>query len=148
MNSHSFVKYIGVNLSIYRKMILFVELNECHRLDACNLKPFAAAHILAAHHVVAADHVALRFGEAGAVTVVGSTGQLGPLAANNPAEFVLSLLSAVRAGHGVGSLFGPLIEKIAFFHLCTSLRLRRNRSPSTSFYAARRLPDSANKSIA
>jgi hypothetical protein len=26
----------------------------------------------------------------------------------------------VRTGHGVGPVFGPLVEKIPFFHSCTS----------------------------
>jgi len=79
-------------------------------------KPFSAAHILAADHVVSADHVALGLGETGPIAVVGPAWQLSFFSPNQPAQLVFSLLSTVRARHGVRALFGPFIKKIAFFH--------------------------------
>ena len=66
------------------------------------------------------DHIALGLGKACAVTLIGSAGNLLFLASHQPADLVLGRLPAVRAGHGVGSLFRPFIKEIAFFHPVTS----------------------------
>ncbi|WP_245632137.1 hypothetical protein [Edaphobacter aggregans] len=93
-------------------------------LDAGYLEAFAAADVFAADEVVATHHVALGFGEACAVAVVGSSGQLIFFPADDPAELVLGLLAAVRAGHRVRALLGPLVEKITFFHFLHLAGLR------------------------
>jgi hypothetical protein len=95
-------------------------LDEGDGLDAGYVEALAAADVFAANQVVAADHVTLGLGEAGTVTLVGSARELSLLAPHQPADFVLTWLPAVGAGHGVGSLFRPFIEKIAFFHPVTS----------------------------
>lgn len=91
-------------------------LEEGYGLNSGDIKPFSAAHILAADHVVPADHVALGLGETGPIAVVGPAWQLSFFSPNQPAQLVFSLLSTVRARHGVRALFGPFIKKIAFFH--------------------------------
>jgi hypothetical protein len=91
-------------------------LKEGDGLDAGDIETLAATDILAADEVVGPDHVALRLGEAGAVALVGSTGELGLLAADEPPDLVFPWLAAVRTGHGVGPLFGALVEKVTFFH--------------------------------
>ena len=93
-----------------------MRLQEGDGLDADDFEAFAAADVLAAEQVVGADHVALRLGEAGAVALVGVARDLGFLAADEPADLVLAGLAAVRAGHGVGTLLGLLVEKFTFFH--------------------------------
>jgi hypothetical protein len=93
-----------------------MRLDKGDGLNAGNLKSLTAADILASDHVVPANHVALGLGEAGAVSVIGSAGQLILFSPHDPPELVLALLSAVRAGHGVGPLFRTLIEKVPFFH--------------------------------
>ena len=91
-------------------------LEERHGLDAGDIEAFAATDVFAADEVVAADHVGLGLGEAGAVALVGAAAELGFFAADEPSELVLALLAAVRTGHGVGSGFRPLVEKISLFH--------------------------------
>jgi hypothetical protein len=91
-------------------------LEEGDGLEAGDLKAFAAADVLAANEVVGADHVALRLGEAGAIALIGAARHLGLFAADDPPDGILVGLAAVRAGQGVGALFGPLVEEGAFFH--------------------------------
>ena len=93
-----------------------MRLDEGYGLDAGYVEALAAADVFAAYQVVAADHVALGFGEAGAVALVGAAAKLGFLAADEPGELILALLAAVRTGHEVGAGFGLLVEKITFFH--------------------------------
>ncbi len=61
-----------------------MRLDEGYGLDAGYVEALAAADVFAAYQVVAADHVALSFGEAGAVTLIGATAKLGFLAADEP----------------------------------------------------------------
>src|ERR1700750_2857083 len=91
-------------------------LDKCHRLNSGYVESFAAADVLASDHVVASHHVALRLGKACAVAVVRSTGKLTLFPAHDPAQLVFRLLSAVRAGHCMGSLLWTFIEIIPFFH--------------------------------
>jgi len=91
-------------------------LDEGHGLDSGDVEALAAADIFAAHQIVGADHVALRFGEAGAIALVRTARELRLLSTNEPSDLILRGLAAVRAGHGVGSLFGSLVEKVTFFH--------------------------------
>jgi hypothetical protein len=114
------VSLAALALRVRRWSVLPSRLDESHGLDAGYVEALAAADILATNQVIAADHVALGLGEAGTVTLVGSAGELSLFAPHQPADFVLAWLPAVGAGHGVGSLFRPFIEKIAFFHPVTS----------------------------
>ncbi len=91
-------------------------LHEGYGLYAGYVEAFTAADVLAAEDVVGADHVALSLGEAGSVTLVGVAWELSLLAADEPSDLVFAGLAAVRAGHGVGSLLGPFVEKFTFFH--------------------------------
>src|SRR6185437_11072347 len=91
-------------------------LEEGDGLDAGDFKALAAADVAAADEVVGADHVALGFGEAGAVALVGAAGELGFFAADDPADGILIGLAAVRAGERMGALLGALVEECAFFH--------------------------------
>jgi hypothetical protein len=67
-------------------------------LELGNLKGFAAADIGARQFVVASYHVRLRFGEAGAVTLVGAAGQLRAFAPDDPSDLVFGGLAAFGAG--------------------------------------------------
>jgi hypothetical protein len=96
------------------------ELKESDGLDSRYVEALAAPDIFAAQDVIGADHVALGLGEAGAVAFVSVAAELGLLAADEPADLVFALLSAVGAGHGVGALLGAFVEKVTFFHLGTS----------------------------
>jgi hypothetical protein len=91
-------------------------LNESHRLDSGDIKPFPAPHILAPNHVVPTHHIALRLGKTGPVAIIGSTRQLGLLSPYQPPQLILTLLPAVRTRHRMFPLFGPLIKKVALFH--------------------------------
>jgi len=97
-------------------ILLASRLDEGDRLDARDVEALATADVLACENVVGANHVALRFRETGTVALVGVSAELGFFAANEPADLILPGLAAVRAGHGVGSLFGSLVEKVTFFH--------------------------------
>ena len=113
-----------------------VGLEEGDGLDAGYVEALAAADVFAAEDVVGADHVALGLGEAGAVTVVGAAAELGFFAADEPGELILALLAAVRAGHGVGPGFRPLVEKIALFHTGASGAVRPTHPAARKFAAA------------
>jgi hypothetical protein len=104
-------------------MALWAGLEEGDGLDAGDVEAFAAADILAGQDVVGADHVALGFGEAGSVTLVSAPTELGLLAADEPSDLVFPGLAAVRAGHGMGSLLGPFVKKVTFFHAWSLLEL-------------------------
>src|SRR5580698_4308662 len=97
---------------------------EDDRLHAGDLKPLAAAHILAAHQVVFAEHVGAGFAEAGAVALVSAPGKLALLGAYDPRDLVLSGLMAMGAVQGCHLLLGALAEKIAFFHEIRLLHVR------------------------
>ena len=98
------------------KSFVASRLDERDGLDTGDVEALTAANVLAGENVVGADHVALRFGEAGAVALVGVSPELGFFATDEPSDLILPGLAAVRAGHGVGSLFGSLVEKVTFFH--------------------------------
>jgi len=63
---------------------------EHYRLHTRNLKPLPAAHVLAGQHVVFAEHVGTSFGEAGAVALIGASGELFLLSADDPGNFVFA----------------------------------------------------------
>ena len=121
------------------------KLNESDGLNSGNFEALAAADIFAADKVVATDHVALGFGEASTVAIVGPAGKLVFFTTDHPADLVLGLLTAVRAGHRVSALFGTLIEKITLFHPAPRWSAAML---GAAFHAVRRLPDCAKKSIA
>ena len=83
----------------------------------CDLKGFTAANVGARQLVVASYHVRLCFGEAGAVTLVGSTRELRAFTAHDPCDFVFSGLPALGANESVRALLGGLVEKVAFFQV-------------------------------
>jgi hypothetical protein len=91
-------------------------LRENNRLHSGDLEAFAAAHVLAGHEVVLAQHVGAGFGKAGAIAFIAASGQLSFLGANNPGDFVLSRLMAVRAVQCGHLLFWPFVEEISLFH--------------------------------
>jgi hypothetical protein len=86
-------------------------------LERSDLKGFAATNVHAGELVVAADHIGLRLSKFGAVALVCVTGELGTFASHDPSDFVFAGLSAFGTGKVVGSRFGGLVEKIAFFHV-------------------------------
>ena len=97
-----------------------------------NLKGFSAADIGARQFVVTSYHVRLRFGEAGAVALIGVAGQLSALTPNHPCHFVFSCLAAFGADERMRSLLRSLVEEFAFFHSSPRGRLcpsDRNLSP-------------------
>jgi hypothetical protein len=113
------LRYASLRMTKHRRKkgkTFLIASEERYRLDSCYLESLAAADVFAAYEIVAADHVALGLGEAGAIALVGSAGDLGLLSAYHPAELVLGLLAAVRAGHRVSALFGALVEKFTLFH--------------------------------
>lgn len=85
-------------------------------LDSSYFEALTATNVFAANQVVAANHVGLGLGEAGAVSLVGSARELCFFAPNQPVQFVLSRLRAVRACHGVRPHLCPFIEKFTLFH--------------------------------
>jgi hypothetical protein len=91
-------------------------VGENHRLHAGDLKPFAAAHILASHLVVFAQHIGARFGKAGTVALVGASAKLALLGAHDPGDFILAGLLAMRTVQGCRFPFSAFVEKISFFH--------------------------------
>jgi hypothetical protein len=98
-----------------RPRSLFIQKSD--GLERRDLKGFAATYVHAGELVVAADHVGLRFGELGAVALVGISRELRTFAANDPCDFIFARLAAFGTGEVVGSRFGGLVEKIAFFHV-------------------------------
>src|ERR1700722_17597574 len=91
-------------------------LGEDHRLHAGNFETLAAAHILAGQHVVFAQHVGARLGEAGAVALIGASGELAFLGTHKPVNFIFAGLMAMRAVQRGLLAFLLLVEKVAFFH--------------------------------
>lgn len=89
---------------------------ERNRLQRRNIKGLAAANICTSKLVIAANHVGLCLCKACPIPFIGSTRNLRPFAPNNPSHFVLSRLTALGAGDGVGALLRGLNKKIAFFH--------------------------------
>jgi len=90
--------------------------DESHRLHARDFKAFAAAHVFAHHHIVAADHIGAGLGEFGAVALIGPSGKLFLLGADEPRQLILIRLPAVGTIEGMG-LFGVfLVVKIALIH--------------------------------
>jgi hypothetical protein len=114
-------------------------LNKGYRLDTHDVEAFPAANIFATHRIVAPDHIALRFGEACPVAVIGSSGQLRLFSPYHPLDLILSLLPAVGTGHHMRTLFRSLIKKIALFH-ASPLRSAPGRSGRDGHSAI--LPDS------
>jgi hypothetical protein len=91
-------------------------VDECDRLDACQLKPFAAANVLARHLIFSQHHVGLRFGETGPITLIRARGQAVLLAPDQPVQLILCRLAAVRARQSMGPLLWFFVVKVAFFH--------------------------------
>jgi hypothetical protein len=92
-------------------------LEECDGLDTCNFEALSAADVFAGNHIVATHHVGLSFGKAGAVALVGVTGQSILFVADEPTELVVRCLAAMGTGEGVVALLGTFIKKFPFFHL-------------------------------
>jgi hypothetical protein len=91
-------------------------IRKYHRLQAGNFEAFAAADVFAGHHVVFAQHVGTGFGEAGAVALVGAAGELLLLGTDDPSDFILGGLTAMRTVQVRHLLFGTFVEKFSFFH--------------------------------
>jgi hypothetical protein len=108
-------------------------LKEGQGLQLGDFKSLAAANVAAGCEVVAAHHVGLRLSEAGPVALVGVAGQLGALAADDPADLMVAGLAAMRANQGVRLLFGGFGKKIAFFHHRGQLQLKLNQERQVSF---------------
>jgi hypothetical protein len=85
-------------------------------LDTHNVKPLAAANVLATHWIVSPHHVALCLGKASAVAVICTPGELRLLSPHDPLNLVIPLLPTVWTGHYMRSLFRPLVKKVALFH--------------------------------
>jgi hypothetical protein len=99
-------------------------LQECHGLNARNLKPFPAPDILARHHIVLAHHIGLRLCKPRAVALVGIAGQVVLFAPYQPAKLVLIGFTAVGTSQHVVPLLSLLIKEIALFHYVTCLRYK------------------------
>src|SRR5215472_724175 len=99
-----------------------------HRRLPRNLKPLAAAHVLAGHHVVFPHHIRTELGEARAVTLVGASGNLALLGADHPGNFILRRLVAMWTVQRSCFLLLPLIKKISLFHTCGAPTWRRSIS--------------------
>lgn len=93
-----------------------VSVQERYALQSCYLEALAATHVLAGHHVVSPHHVGPSFGKAGAIALVGSAGKLLFLGADQPADFVLRRLMAVRTIQRVCFFVRSLVEKFPFVH--------------------------------
>ena len=89
---------------------------ERERLQLRNLEGLATADVGTGELVVASHHVRLRLGEAGTVTLVGPSGQLGAFTAHHPRNFVFGCLTALGADEGMGPQFCGFVKKIPFFH--------------------------------
>src|SRR5215471_508269 len=91
-------------------------LDKRHRLDAGDVEALAAAHVLAGDFIVQQDHVALRFGELGAVALVGALRDAVLLLTHHPAEFVT--LAGLAPGTVQGRRLGGLriAVKRSFVH--------------------------------
>jgi hypothetical protein len=97
-------------------------------LNSRNFKTLAATDIFTAQHVIATNHVTARLRKAGTVDLIGSTRHLRPLAAYQPAQFVLTRLTAMRTVQGVSLDLCPLFIKLALIHLQPP-RLKQNTLP-------------------
>jgi hypothetical protein len=91
-------------------------LGKDHRLHARNIEPLAAADIFAGHQIIFAQHVGSRLGEAGAVALVGAARKLALLGPDQPCDFILAGLLAMRAVERRRFLLGSLVKKVSFFH--------------------------------
>jgi hypothetical protein len=108
-------------------------LKERDGLYAGDLKWPAASRIDAGNLVVATHHVALRFGELGAVALIGAARHLAFLAAHQPLQLILARLAAVRAGKRVLARLRPLVKEVAFVHrsiVRLFFKLKMQLSPS------------------
>ena len=85
-------------------------------MAAGNFEALTAAEVLADHYVVAANHVRAKLGEAGTVAVVGPRGYGLLFGADQPVDFVVIALVAVRTVEGCHFLVGTFVEKFALFH--------------------------------
>jgi hypothetical protein len=97
-------------------MVKPLRLDESYGLNSGHIESLSATDIFAPHHIVTTNHIALCLGESRTVPVVGSPWHLGFFAPYQPAQLIFFLLSAMRTGHPVRTLFRPLIEKISLFH--------------------------------
>ena len=52
----------------------------------------------------------------GAIALIGAAAELRFFTPDQPAQLVLILFTAVRAGQKVGALLCLLVEKVSFFH--------------------------------
>ena len=91
-----------------------------------DIKPFAAAHILAGHHVVFAHHIRPELRKTRAVAIVGASGKLTLLGADYPRDFIIRGLMAMWTVERGRFLFKLFVKKIALFHK-TRAHLRRER---------------------
>ena len=118
-------------------------LREHHRLHPGNLKPLAAnACSCRPSGRLFAQHVGAGLGEAGAVAVVGASGELALFGAHHPRHFILGGLMAVRTVQGRCIFFSEvrLVKKISLLHKGRwSLVVRRRLA---SFYQG---PPSINR---
>src|ERR1700739_3714813 len=99
-----------------------------HRRLPRDVKPLAAAHVLAGHHVVLADHVGPELREPRPVPLIGTSPKLPFLGADNPSHFVLRRLVAVRTVQRGWFFLLLLVKKIALFHSFRAASLPQRRS--------------------
>jgi hypothetical protein len=91
-------------------------VEKSHGLQRGNLECLTAADVCTGQFFIASYHVRLCLGEFGAVALVGTPGQLLPLAPHNPGHFVLTGLPAPGTNQRMRALLGCFVKKIAFFH--------------------------------
>ena len=113
-------------------------------MELGDFEALAATDVGAGKEIVAADHVWLGLGESGAIAIVGVAGQLGALAADDPADLIFAWLAAMGTGQGVSLGFVGFGEKFAFFHNRGQLQLKRIQErqfgPSVKFLILLFLP--------
>ncbi|HWC18841.1 MAG TPA: hypothetical protein VG498_17660 [Terriglobales bacterium] len=93
-------------------MVLF---QECHRLNASDFKPLAAADVLAGNHVVFSNHVRPGLGEFSTITLVSARWELALFGSYEPGELIVSSLPAMRTSEIVRPFLIPLVEHFALF---------------------------------
>ena len=94
--------------------------DERQGLQARDFKWFTATDVHTRELVISPNHIGLRLGELGAIALVRMTGKLSALSTNHPGDLVVSGLSTLGTDKVVGSCFGGLVEKVAFFHCWNS----------------------------
>ena len=96
-------------------------LGEHYRLHAGDFETLTAAHVFAGHKIIFTQHVRARFGETGAIALVGPARELSFLSAYDPSDLIFRRLMTMRAVQGGHLFFGPLVKEFFFVHGASSI---------------------------